>query len=690
MDYSARHPAYVIHTSGSTGKPKGVVITRESLGNLFAFHRAEISARTDHRMRVSLAYSLSFDASWNPLCWMLAGHELHLLEDDVRRDAREFVRYVDDNRIDVVEVTPSYAEQLLEFGLLECGVSVLIVGGESVGAELWQRVRDSEHVIGYDFYGPTECTVDATTCRMSDTVHPSIGRPLRNTRAYVLDGALLPAPTGATGLLYLAGTPVARGYLGEPALTALRFVADPYGPPGERMYCTGDLARWTRDGRLEFLGRADEQVKVRGFRIEPDEIAAVLTEHPGVGRAAVVARADRLVAYVVPANDDAHGDTRVDVDELRRHVASRLPDYLVPSGIVPLAELPLTANGKLDRRNLPAPRFEPAGRPARTTREEALCGLFAEVLGLDAVGVADNFFALGGHSLLATRLVGRVRAALGGELSVRSFFQAPTVLGVLDSLTAGTPTRIDPLLPIRPTGDQPPLFCVHPVSGVSWCYAGLHRHLPAEVPIYGLQVDVDEHPLDLAELAEGYARRIRQVRPTGPYRLLGWSLGGRIAHAVAGRLQADGEQVELLALLDAFPGGELPGETDRETAFDLLETAILRTLAQDLGLDAVNPVREDVASAFGLPEPALAELTKASGELIEILLRGTPSTFHGDLEFFTARHSRPGRRGGAELWREHISGAVHDHLIDCGHFAMMRPESVAVIGAALTERLAAR
>ncbi|GAA2581759.1 amino acid adenylation domain-containing protein [Actinomadura fulvescens] len=692
-------PAHLTYTSGSTGRPKGVVATHQGLANLAAFMRGEViepaTRRAGQRLRAALVTALSFDAVWIMVLWLLDGHELHVLDDDVRRDAHALVGYGREHGVDVLEVTPSYAEQLIAEGLLgQGGPSVLILGGEAVGAGLWERIGQAEGVAGWNFYGLTECTVDSVVAPVSGD-RPVIGRPMSGSRVYVLDEWLRPVPAGVPGALYVAGEPVARGYWGRPGMTAERFVADPFAAGGERMYRTGDLVRWTRHGALEFLGRADAQMKIRGFRIEPGEIATVLTESPLINQAAVVAKHDRLVAYLVPTDDPP------DTNELRRHALTKLPDYMIPSAFVTLDALPLTSHGKLDRNALPDPDYAALGsgaQAARTAREEALCCLFAEVLDLESVGADDNFFALGGHSLLATRLVSRIRAALGTDLSVRLFLQAPTVAGVIESLAAdpAAQARIDPVVAIRTSGEQPPLFCVHPVSGVAWCYSGLQRHLPADLPIYGLQLAGEQAgPRDLAELTASYADRIREVQPTGPYRLLGWSLGGTIAHAVAGRLQREGERVEFLALLDSYPTNPWLLDMDPPAMLDAIEEAILVTMAQDLGLSvetADDPrsrrrMRQAVANGFGLPEQTLADLPRAAGNLIRIAQGDEHEVFDGDLVFVQAEGTRLGDSDALELWQPYVRGTIDHHTVGCGHFEMMKPGPVAEIGALLAARM---
>ncbi|MFE5613489.1 amino acid adenylation domain-containing protein, partial [Streptomyces sp. NPDC056540] len=399
-----QHPAYVIYTSGSTGTPKGVLVEHASLTSLYHNHfgpgglyATEIEAAGEQRFKVGMTAPLSFDASWDPLLWMVAGHELHVIDDLTRQDAHLLVSYAAANRLDVIDTTPSHLEQLVDSGLMRDNRScprIVSFGGEAIGNGLWQQLRAAE-LSAFNLYGPTECTVDALIAPVAAHAKPVLGKPLSNTEMFVLDAALRPVPVGVAGELYVAGVQLARGYLGRAGLTAERFVANPYGGPGERMYRTGDLVRWNEDGQLEYLGRTDDQVKIRGFRIELGEIEAVLSSREGIAQVAVIVREDRpgdkrLTAYLVPADG-----TDVDVDGLRAHVRTALPDYMVPSAFVVVDSLPLTVNGKLDRRALPAPDYTTSTTTSRepvTEQERILASLFADVLGLERVGVEDNFF----------------------------------------------------------------------------------------------------------------------------------------------------------------------------------------------------------------------------------------------------------------------------------------------------------
>ncbi|MFJ5136597.1 amino acid adenylation domain-containing protein [Streptomyces sp. NPDC088707] len=485
-------PAYVIYTSGSTGRPKGVVTPYRGLTNMQLNHQKEIfdpaiASAGGRRLRIAHTVSFAFDMSWEELLWLVEGHEVHVCDEELRRDAEALVAYCDEHRVDVVNVTPTYAQLLIEEGLLDQDEAtgkhrpaLVLLGGEAVSDTVWTQLRRTEGTYGYNLYGPTEYTINTLGGSTTESATPTVGRPIRNTRAHVLDTMLRPVPPGCPGELYIAGTGLARGYHDRAALNAERFVADPFGKPGERMYRTGDLVRQRPDGLLDFLGRTDDQVKIRGYRIELGEISTALSAHPEVAHAAVVvhetAGTKRLVGYFVredgavvredgavvredgavarvdgavvradaaPGSEDATPggeDADALVKELREHLRSRLPDYMVPSALVPVATLPLTVNGKLDVKALPAPDLTGTGssRAPRTPREETLCGLFAEVLGLaeGSVGIDSDFFDLGGHSLLATRLVSRARTALDAELAIRDLFEAPTVAELVERADA--------------------------------------------------------------------------------------------------------------------------------------------------------------------------------------------------------------------------------------------------------------
>ncbi|MCO1581466.1 amino acid adenylation domain-containing protein [Crossiella sp. SN42] len=670
--FSLDHPAYVIYTSGSTGKPKGVVTPYRGLTNMQFNHRAAIFdpvvAEAGRRLRIAHTVSFSFDMSWEELLWLVEGHEVHVCDEELRRDAEALTAYCDEHLIDVVNVTPTYCQQLIEAGLLDQDPGhrplLVLLGGEAVSNQVWETLRDTPGVLGYNLYGPTEYTINTLGGGTTDRDLPTVGRPIWNTRAHVLDEYLRPVPPGVAGELYIAGVGLARGYLDRAALTAERFVANPFGAPGERMYRTGDLVRWCADGTIDFLGRTDDQVKIRGYRVEIGEIDATLAEHPGVRQVAVLAvdselaGVKRLVAYLV----GTAGET-----ELREWAGQRLPAYMVPSAFITVDALPLTVNGKLDRAALPAPDFgaRSSGRGPRTEREAVLCQVFAEVLGVPKVGVDDSFFELGGHSLLAMRLVSQLRAAGVDGVSVGAVMAAPTVAALAERLGAadGADPALAGLLALRAEGGKAPLFAIHPGFGLAWPYAALVPHLDEDRPLYGLQSPVvageTVHSFDA--LAREHLRRIRTVQPSGPYHLLGWSFGGQLAHAVAGLLQAEGEQVALLAVLDAQPADPaLPPD-------EPLEAGQIR---DRLRLSAAEPTTEALVRAWTVHDRLLPgqDYPACRGTLLLFSAEGSTGT-------------------GAASWAGQVAGKIEDRVLPYPHDELLSPEAVAVFGPVLTAAL---
>ncbi|MGC4942269.1 amino acid adenylation domain-containing protein [Kribbella sp. DT2] len=697
------HPAYVIYTSGSTGRPKGVVVEHRSLANLLQHHETSVFEPAvaqvgSARLKVALTAALAFDASWDPVLWMIAGHELHLVDEDTRRDADALVRHLREHRVEVVETTPSYLRQLRTAGLLDGDhrPRVLALGGEAVDEALWSELRALDGVTCYNFYGPTESTVDSVVAGLDGQHRPVIGRPVDNTRAYVLDARLRPVPAGVPGELYLAGAGVARGYLNRAPLTSERFVADPFGDDGERMYRTGDLARWRDDATLEYFGRVDDQVKVRGFRVEPGEIEAALVALPGIEQAVVRVRpseaGEHLVAYVVGGGD---------VRETRVALGRVLPEYMVPTAFVAVDTMPLTPNGKVDERRLPEvePVATEPGRGPRSPREDLLCKLFAESLGVERVGVDDNFFDLGGHSLLASSLISKVRTAFGVEMPIRRLFEHPTVAGLAEELDAATDGGdLDVLLPLRSGGQRPPLFCVHPASGISWTYSGLLRHLAPDQPLYGLQSrklsEPSYEPVSIEAIAADYIEQIQAVQPEGPYFLLGWSFGGNLAHEVAGQLQAAGQDVGLLALLDAYP--EVPAD-GLESA---TETQIFGSLLHNQGLPVpdgaidrarVLEVYRETGNPMGsLTEDQLGAMVDAFVTQAVLMRDFVPRPFTGDLIFVTATVDRPADGPVPQDWQSVVSGRIDEHPVASKHAQLTQPAALAEIGPLIARALVER
>ncbi|MFD8087124.1 amino acid adenylation domain-containing protein, partial [Kitasatospora sp. NPDC059722] len=563
LQHDGRTPAYAIYTSGSTGRPKGVVIPRAALDNFLT----DMSARVpmDGTDRLIAVTTVSFDiAALELYLPLLNGAAVVIASKDEVLDPEALAALITKTDATVLQATPSLWQSLTADVPDALAGLRMLVGGEAVPGALAQAMAATGQSV-LNVYGPTETTIWSTTAVLDGTTaSPSIGRPMLNTRAYILDSALRPVPEGTPGELYLAGTGLARGYLSRPALTAERFTADPHGTPGTRMYRTGDLARWTPDGTIDYLGRTDFQVKVRGFRIELGEIESVLVKHDSVTRAAVVLREDRpgvklLVGYVVPA-----AGATPDPAALLAHIAADLPDYMVPATIVLLDALPLNTNGKLDRKALPAPDFadRAPGRAPATEREKLLATLFAEVLGLPDVGADDDFFALGGHSLLATRLISRIRAELDVELPVRALFEAPTVAALAERV--GGADRARQALTARP---RPATVPLSPAQRRLWFLgrfedAGGTYNLPMAIRISG-ELHV---PALRAALADVVARHesLRTVFP-----------------------DTDGDpRQHVLAPAEAAPAVPVVGVTEEE-----LPRALAATAARDFDLTREIPLR---------------------------------------------------------------------------------------------------
>ncbi|MEV4114806.1 amino acid adenylation domain-containing protein [Nonomuraea sp. NPDC049695] len=683
--------AYVIYTSGSTGRPKGVVVTHHNVVRLLsATDRSFGFAPSDVW---TLFHSYAFDFSvWELWGALLYGGRLVVVPYEVSRSPADLLDLLERERVTVLNQTPSAFYQLAaaDDGR-ELALRYVIFGGEALEParlSAWRARRPGAPRL-VNMYGITETTVHVTHLELvSGDEHGSpIGRGIPDLRVYVLDDALRPVPAGVAGEMYVAGAGLARGYLGRPGLTAERFVADPYGAPGSRMYRSGDLARRRIDGTLDYVGRADQQVKVRGFRIEPGEVEAALLRHPSVAQAAVIVREDRpgdrrLTAYVVPRGD-ARG--------LRSFVARSLPDYMVPAAIVEVPSLPLTVNGKLDRAALPAPAVPSGeGRPPDGPREEALCALLAEVLGVPRVGVDDGFFDLGGHSLLAVRLVARIKEVLGAEVSIGALFEAPTAAGLAALVEGGA--RVDPLrvlLPLREAGSRAPLFCVHPAGGLSWCYGGLIRYVP-DRPIHGLQARRDRLPTSLRKLAADYVAQLRLVRPSGPYHLLGWSTGGIIAQEMAVQLRLAGQEVALLAILDAYPAEGMRGlpPSDEAEALEALLTMAGFAPDTELTMERVlGLLRREASPLAGLPVATLTEL-KDLYLNTNRLVRGLDTrVYDGDVLFFRATVDTVDDTLTADAWRPHVTGAIDNHDVACSHKDMTQPGPIAEIGAIVAARL---
>ncbi len=679
--------AYLIYTSGTTGIPKGVAISHHNLTHLAQSMPAHLPA-----VQVwSQCHSYAFDFSvWEIWAALLGGGRLVVVPESVAAAPEVFHAVLLAEGVNVLTQTPSAVAGLSPEGLESAAV---LLGGEACPAEVVARWARGRVVI--NAYGPTEATVYASMSAplTPDSGVPPIGAPVSSSALFVLDGWLRPVPVGVVGELYVAGRGVGVGYLGRAGLTGSRFVACPFGGRGTRMYRTGDLVWWGADGQLRYVGRADEQVKIRGYRIELGEVQAALSGLAGVGQAVVIAREDRpgdkrLVGYVTESVRGA-----VDPGAVRAVLAERLPAYMVPAAVVVLEALPLTVNGKLDTGALPAPEYTGGAgyRAPADAVEEVLAGIYAQVLGLERVGVDDSFFELGGDSLSAMRVIAAVNTSLDAGLGVRVLFHAPSVRSLRQHLgTHASEVEVVPVEVLK-EGTGVPLFCIHPASGVSWPYRALGSYL--DCPIIGIQrpqQGEESEPRSIRDMAENYADRIQQVYPTGPFNLLGWSFGGVVAHEIAIELQRRGFVIGRLMLLDARPAIDSVTEAlDDKLILEEVLKEVLRFYRIDipeqhgpLTFQQVEElVRERGAGEFSTYKQLFDASVQSIKSSMALHLAHEPGVFDGDAVIFSAsRDDNSQSWSPLESWRPFIAGHITEYSIDCSHQDMLAAESVNLYG----------
>ncbi|MBK4714706.1 MULTISPECIES: enterobactin synthase subunit F [Tenebrionibacter/Tenebrionicola group] len=700
------HTAYVIFTSGSTGRPKGVMVGQEAIVNRLLWMQNHYPLSADDV--VLQKTPCSFDVSVWEFFWpLMAGARLVMAPPQAHRDPQALLQLFSRWKVTTTHFVPS---------MLAAFVAALADGRSAAGCVSLRRVfcsgealpadlcRQWKRIVGtplHNLYGPTEAAVDVSwypafgqhLAAVEGSSVP-VGWPVWNTGLRILDGAMQPVPPGVAGDLYLTGVQLAQGYLSRPDLTASRFIADPV-VPGARMYRTGDVARWLDNGAVEYLGRSDDQLKIRGQRIELGEIERAMQGLPDVAQSVAAAcvlndgaagggDARQLVGYLVSASG-----AELDATALRERLLAQLPAHMVPVALVQMDSFPLSANGKLDRKRLPRPQpaARPAGRAPLPGLETVIANAFTGLLGCEIRSAQDDFFALGGHSLLAMRLAAELRNRLRRPVTVGQVMVASTVAGLAAALEQQDETSVnragfEAVLPLR-RSEGPTLWCFHPASGFAWQFSVLTRWLDPRWSVMGLQSPRPEGPMqqakNLAQVADSHLATLRERQPHGPYYLMGYSLGGTLAQAVAARLCEAGEEVAFLGLLDTWPP-----ETQnwQEKGANALEPAVLAEIARER--EAFLAAQQEMGS-----DALFSAIEGNYGDAVRLLSTARSVRFAGKATLFVAERTMMPGLSPRDAWAAWTQ-ALDIYPVDCAHVDIIAPQAFTTIGPVLQRLLALR
>lgn len=697
------HTAYIIFTSGSTGRPKGVMVGQTAIVNrlLWMQDRYPLSADDVVAQKTPCSFDVSVWEFWWPF---IAGARLVMAEPEAHRDPQAMQQFFAHYGVTTTHFVPSmlaaFVASLDADSVAACRtLRRVFCSGEALPTELcreWERLTGAPL---HNLYGPTEAAVDVSwypacgpeLAAVTGSSVP-IGWPVWNTGLRILDAAMRPVPPGVAGDLYLTGIQLAQGYLGRPDLTASRFIADPFAP-GERMYRTGDVARWLANGAVEYLGRSDDQLKIRGQRIELGEIDRAMSALPDVAQAvshacvfnqaaATGGDARQLVGYLV-----SDSGLPLDTAALKARLAEQLPPHMVPVVLMQLADLPLSANGKLDRKALPLPTLggERSGRPPEPGMETLVAAAFSQLLGCEVNDIDADFFALGGHSLLAMRLAARLSRQLARQVTPGQVMVASTV-GKLSALLAADLSDeqaqrlgLDTLLPLRES-DGPTLFCFHPASGFAWQFSVLARYLSPRWSITGIQSPRPQGPMasaaSLDEVCEHHLQTLLAQQPHGPYYLFGYSLGGTLAQGIAARLRQRGEAVAFLGLLDTWPP-ETQNWAEKEA--NGLDPAVLAEIARE---------REAfLAAQQGQASSELFSAIEANyADAVRLLTTAHSAKFDGKATLFVAEKTRQAGMDPQVVWGPWV-GELEVFSQNCAHVDIISPQAFEAIGPVVREIL---